>query len=279
MDRELFENTLKSFDLEEPTALNKVMTAPEAIQTLIHPGDFVHFGITHGIPYGLCNELLRSFDGTDPQFTLSTMGASSNVACLIHRHLVKKLITSYAGDIYPAPGPNRIFDEAWKAGLEIEPWTVLTLTQRLIAGALGLGFFPTNSLKGSSLAEDNAQQGLFAIIPNPFDKEKPQAVIPPLQPDVALVHGWMADATGNTVLPPPWSESPWGALASKKVIVSVEHIVAPEIIRHYNHLVKIPGTVVNAVCEIPFGCHPGGLSASGLTNCLLLPPMPKIMIL
>jgi len=41
---------------------------------------------------------------------------------------------------------------------------MLTLTQRLAAGAMGLPFFPTRSLAGSSLADNLADFTLLKIL-------------------------------------------------------------------------------------------------------------------
>ena len=55
--------------------------------------------------------------------------------------------------------------------------------------------------------------------------------IPALQPDVALLHAQCADADGNLQLFGLPGDSVEGALASRKVIATVEEIVPPEVIR------------------------------------------------
>jgi len=48
------------------------------------------------------------------------------------------------------------------------------------------------------------------------------------------------------------------------VLLTCEQIVPTEFIRRYSHLVKIPSSRVAAVCQVPFGAHPGGMSNQGV---------------
>ena len=47
-----------------------------------------------------------------------------------------------------------------------------------------------------------------------------------------------------------------GALASARIIVSVEEIVEASVIEASPNLTVIPGHRVTAVCEVPWGAHP-----------------------
>jgi acyl CoA:acetate/3-ketoacid CoA transferase beta subunit len=86
-----------------------------------------------------------------------------------------------------------------------------------------------------------------------------------LRPDITLVHGLAADRSGNVIMSYPLSVDAFGAWAAKEgVIVSVEHIVPADYIRQHSHLVRVPSYLVKAVCEVPFGAHPGGLPNCGL---------------
>jgi acyl CoA:acetate/3-ketoacid CoA transferase beta subunit len=95
----------------------------------------------------------------------------------------------------------------------------------------------------------------FAVVDSPFGQV---GLLAPYAPDIALVHAPMADRAGNVALSPPLLEGVWGVLAAKRgAIVTVERIV--DDIRPWAHLVKIPAHRVLALCEVPFGAHPGGL--------------------
>jgi len=123
---------------------------------------------------------------------------------------------------------------------------------------LGFPFIPTRSIIGSSMAEEN--KDLFTVMDDPFGSGRKIGLLSALQSDITFVHGLAADCYGNTILLPPLAENLWGAMGCKKgAIVSVEKIVSTEFIREHSASVRIPGYVVNCVCEEPFGAHPGGL--------------------
>ncbi len=80
--------------------------------------------------------------------------------------------------------------------------------------------------------------------------------VPPLKPDVTIVHAQRADREGNAQI--------WGllgcqkeaAFAAERVIVVVEELVDGDVIRRDPNRTVIPGIVVDAVVEEPFACHP-----------------------
>jgi acyl CoA:acetate/3-ketoacid CoA transferase beta subunit len=85
-----------------------------------------------------------------------------------------------------------------------------------------------------------------------------------LVPDVAIVHGWVADRAGNVIIGTPMNENLYGAMAARRgAVVTVERIVPTEFIRRHAHLVKLPGQYVRAVVEAPHGSHPGGMYGMG----------------
>ena len=166
------------------------------------------------------------------------------------------MLASYLGDSYPFPAPNPLIQKAFAGGkVKFEEWSMLTLTQRLVAGALGLPFFPTRSLAGSSLAENLDGYTLAA---DPFSGEE-IGLVRALRPDLSLVHGWLADPEGNTVLNMPLVGNAYGALAAREgAVVTVERVVSTAELARYREHVRIPAEAVRAVVEVPFGAHPSG---------------------
>jgi glutaconate CoA-transferase subunit A len=81
-------------------------------------------------------------------------------------------------------------------------------------------------------------------------------VVPPLKPDVSIVHAQRADVSGDAQI--------WGllgcqkeaAFAADRVIVVCEEIVEESVIRADPNRTVIPGLIVDAVVEEPFACHP-----------------------
>jgi glutaconate CoA-transferase subunit A len=80
--------------------------------------------------------------------------------------------------------------------------------------------------------------------------------VPALQPDVAIVHGQRADPEGNCHLWGILGEQREAAFAARRVILTVEDIVDPAVIRSDPNRTLIPGLVVTAVCHVPHCAHP-----------------------
>jgi acyl CoA:acetate/3-ketoacid CoA transferase alpha subunit/acyl CoA:acetate/3-ketoacid CoA transferase beta subunit len=239
----------------------KVVSLKHAIENSIEPGMTLHIGLEAGA--AAC-ELARQFWECRPDFTLiMNMIGGHHALGLIHGGLVKKLIFATCADIYPRPYPNAVIQRAFnEKSVELENWSMLSLTQSLMAGALNLPFTTTRSLIGSDLAKDN--QDTVAVVKDQFGSGEKIALIKSLNPDVSLVHGWVADPAGNTILSVPPREA-WAAKASKKgVIVTVEKVVSEDFIRKHSSLVKIPGSLVNAVCVVPNGAHPQSMNSQHL---------------
>ncbi|MDD5466575.1 MAG: hypothetical protein PHS96_02095 [Anaerolineales bacterium] len=247
--------------------MSKVMTLPEAVRQFVRPGMSLCFGGAWAFPNAALFEVIRQFAGRDPGFTLIlSTGNSTSAAPFLAAGLARGVISSFLGDGYPTPGPNPAIQRAINSGeVALENWTMLTLTLRLLAGALNLPYFPTRSILGSSLENDLGDQ--FRRAPDPFHPNETIGLVPALSPDLALAHGWAADPQGNVLLPVPLASNAFGALAAREgAIVTVEKIVSPEVIRAHSFMTRIPAHTVRAVCEAPFGAHPLGCLGLGLPD-------------
>ena len=241
---------------------DKVMDLKEAVRRFIRPGMHLHVGHTYLRSNAALYEICRQFWGKDPGFTLSALGSTANMVLLVYGGLVKKLITTFCGDSYPFPGPNPIYQRAYREGtLQIENWTVLTFPQRLLAGALGVEWLPTHSIMGSSMAEENRED--FWVTESP-DGER-VGMVRALRPDLTLIHAWAADKAGNVLLTPPYAENVHSLVAAKEgALVTVEKVVETGFLKRYSHFVKVPGYLVRGVCPAPMGVHPSGASNQGM---------------
>jgi acyl CoA:acetate/3-ketoacid CoA transferase alpha subunit/acyl CoA:acetate/3-ketoacid CoA transferase beta subunit len=241
--------------------VNKVVSLRQAIESSLKPGMKVHISLQAGA--ASC-ELARQFWGQRPEFTLiMNMIGGHHALSLVHGGLIKKLIFATCADIYPRPFPNPVIQRAFKnKTCELENWSMLSLTQALMAGALNLPFMPTRSVIGSSLEQDNRHA--VRVMEDVFGSGEKIGLIKSLCPDISIIHGWAADTMGNVILPGPPRDS-WAAKASRNgIIVCVEKIVEEDFIRQHSLLVKVPGNLVNAVCLTPFGSHPQNMSAQSL---------------
>ena len=253
--------------IAEAKGVGKVMSLSRAVRALVRPGMTVHLGVVHSMPYAASYEIARALCGSEAKLRVICQGALLNTLVLVHLGLVDRLITTYTGDVYPAPGPNPALQRALDGGaLECQDWSLLALSRRLMAAALGVPFFPAPSLAGTSMAADNA--GEYAEIQDPFEGWR-HAVVRPLAPDISIYHAWAADPEGNALFTGPHTESLWGAMAAREgALLTVERVVSPDEVRANAHLGLLPGRYVRAVCPAPFGAHPGGLSPHGYAGAV-----------
>jgi len=250
--------------IQENEGVDKVVSLKEAIKRNVRPGAKIHLGTTHCCPNAAILEITRQFYGQQPNFTLIMRGIRDTAIILIHARLVKKVITSFSGDVYPWYRANQTVQRAYASGeVEVEDWSILTLPLMLMAGALGVSCMPTTSIMGSSMENDNRDS--FKVIDDPFGSGKRIGLLKALNPDISIIHGLAADRVGNTILTPPYSEGLWGSKASTEgVIVTVEKLVSTDFIREHSHLVRLPGYMVNSVSLVPLGAHPGGMWNLGI---------------
>ncbi len=241
---------------------DKVMPLKEAIRKFIKPEMHIHIGHCYARPCAAIHELTRQFWGRDPQFTVSTLGFTGDMVIMFAGKLIKKAIATFYGDSYPMPGPNPIYQKAYREGfIEMENWTILSFSLRLLAGALGMDYIPVRSLFGTTMEKENAKEYMVVTTPQGGKVGLAKA----LTPDVTILHGWASDPAGNVVCAPPYAEGPTSARGAKMgAIVTVEKVVSPQFVNRYSHFVKVPSYLVLAVCPAPFGSHPAGMSSYGL---------------
>jgi acyl CoA:acetate/3-ketoacid CoA transferase alpha subunit/acyl CoA:acetate/3-ketoacid CoA transferase beta subunit len=268
MDSELRQFLNDKLAFPETIGTGKVMELSEAVRRFVKPGMILQNGAGMAYPMAAYYEIARQFWGKDPSFTLIAItGGAYNFALYIYGKLCRKIISGFNGDGYPFPSPNPILTRAMQEGtVDFEHWSYLTLTLRLMAGAMGVPALPTKSLCGSSMETDNKDS--FFRMPDPFGSGESLNFVKALHPDISLVHGWAADSEGNTLIAAPYSGNHYGPLAARQgVIVTVDKIVDADFIRRHSYMTRIPGYVVKAVCPVPMGAHPTGLHALGIPEC------------
>jgi glutaconate CoA-transferase subunit A len=233
--------------------MSKVATMQEAVRALVHDGDTVAIeGFTHLINFAAGHEIIRQ---RRRGLTLARMTPDVIYDQMIGAGVASKLIFSWMGN--PGVGNlhavRRRIEHADPEPLEIEEYSHFGMVSRYMAGAANLPFFPIRSYYESDIPKVNPK-----IVPmtSPYEDATEVYVVPALQPDVAIVSAQRADADGDTQI--------WGllgcqkevAFAAKRVIVVVEEIVEEATIRRDPNRTLIPGAIVDAVVEEPFGCHP-----------------------
>ncbi|MCG6908953.1 MAG: hypothetical protein LJE94_02380 [Deltaproteobacteria bacterium] len=264
--REILERRFLS-DLPE-CGQDKRTSLSEAIREHVRPGQKIYMAHTNSRPYALMHELIRQHWQKKSQFEIALLSFCDSCVALFVGGMMKKAVTTIAGDLWPSPSPNPFVNKAWRSGeVEIEHWSILSLYQRLLAGAMRLPFMATTSLVGSTMAEDNTAAGVYKEIDDPFGSGRKIGLVSAYRPDVSFLHVAACDRAGNAILTTPMGEGAVGAYAAREgVILSAEKIVSTEYLRQHNHLVKIPASIVEAVVELPMGSHPRGLTNVGVTE-------------
>ena len=227
----------------------KVTSLREAIASYVRDGQTLAIeGFTHLIGFAAAHEVIRQ---GRRGLTLARLTPDIVYDQMVAAGCATKLVFSWLGN--PGVGSLHAIRRAIEDGsLAIEEYSHHGMVARYAAGASRLPFFPLRSYDGSDLAAANP---LIRRVASPYDGEE-ISVVPPLNPDVTIIHAQRADADGNV--------QAWGivgvqreaALAATTVIAVVEELVDSSVVRDDPDRTLLPGTVVDAVCVEPFGAHP-----------------------
>jgi glutaconate CoA-transferase subunit A len=203
------------------------------------------------IPFAAGHEIIRQ-----RKRDLTLVGPISDMLFdqLIGAGCVKKIIAAWVGNVSAGLGHNyrRAHEQGIPRPIEIWDHSNFTISLALFAGGLGAPYIPTYSLLGSDLLKTNPS---FRETLSPFGGEK-VLLVPALQPDVAILHVQRSDADGNAHAWGNLGISEEAAMASQRVIIVAEEIVAKEIIVSDPNRVLAPSFKVCAVVNEPGGAHP-----------------------
>jgi glutaconate CoA-transferase subunit A len=229
--------------------MDKSVSLSHAVGEFVKNGDTIFIGgFGHCVPFALGHEILRK---KMQNLTICRSGTDILFDQMITAGVVKKVIFGYLGN--PGIGLSHAFRRAIKDGtIAYEEWTNFSMMLRLHAAQLGVPFLPSRILQigdipGASIQIEN--------IKCPFTGE-PLACIPALKPDVALIHAPLADKAGNVQFYGVDGDTVMGALASKRIIVSVEKFVETEEIARFPERTRLPAHRVSALVQVPWGAHP-----------------------
>lgn len=230
----------------------KVTSLHDAIAEFVHDGDSVAIeGFTHLIGFAAGHEIIRQ---RKRNLTLCRLTPDLIYDQMIAAGVCKKLVFSWAGN--PGVGPLYAVRRAVELGepspIELEEYSHFGMVARFAAGAARLPFYPLKSYSGSDLPRANPR---IKKIKSPYGEEEVY-VVPPLTPDVAIIHAQRADENGNTQIWGLMGVQKEAAFAARHVIVTVEELVGEQVIRADPNRTVIPGLIVDAVVVEPFGAHP-----------------------
>lgn len=235
--------------MEHLAVPEKLTTLNDAVTRCIRPGDTVFVGgFGHLVPFAAAHEILRQ---KIDRLTLARSGADILFDQMIAAGAVTKVIFGYIGN--PGVGLAHAFRRAAKEGLvEIEEWTNFSMMLRLHAARMGVPFIPSRIMQIGD--QPSGGRGLKTIV-CPYTGDE-LAAIPALVPDVALIHAQRADAAGNIQIWGVDGDTVEGALASNRIIATVEEIVPSSVIAESPERTRIPADRITALAEVPWGAHP-----------------------
>jgi len=223
----------------------------EAVAALVHDGDSVAIeGFTHLICFAAGHEIIRQ---GRRELTLIRLTPDVIYDQMIAAGTARKLVFGWLGN--PGVGSLhaiRRVTEGDAPSLEIEEYSHFGMVGRYTAGATGMPFYPLRSYEGTDMPVANPS---IRPVRSPFGDLTVYAV-PPLNPDVTIVHAQRADAAGDTQTWGLVGSQKEAAFAAKHVIVVVEELVDESVIRADPNRTVIPGRIVDAVVVEPFGAHP-----------------------
>ena len=230
--------------------VTKLLPLSEAIDRFVPDDGSIALGLAQEtlIPFAAGHELIRQ-----NKKRLTLIGPISDILFdqIIGAGCVRRIRAAWVGNVITGSCYN--FRRGVENGtLEMEAHSNLTLAMALRAGAMGVSFMPARTALGSDLFKTNASLKTMTC---PFSGDILTAV-GAIKPDVAIVHLQRADKFGNA--------HAWGnlgltrdaCLASRRIIITAEDIVEPDVISRDPNRVITPGFRVSAVVHAPWGGHP-----------------------
>jgi len=230
--------------------VSKLLSLSEAINRFVPDGSSIALGLAQEtlIPFAAGHELIRQ-----NKKHLTLIGPISDILFdqIIGAGCVRKIRAAWVGNVITGSSYN--FRRGVENGtLEMEDHSNLTVAMALRAGAMGVSFMPARTALGSDLFKTNTSLKTMTC---PFSGDTLNAVRA-INPDVAIVHLQRADKFGNA--------HAWGnlgltrdaCLASRRIIITAEDIVEPDVISRDPNRVITPGFRVSAVVHAPWGGHP-----------------------
>ncbi len=231
--------------------VDKRMGVVEAVARFVHDGNFIASGgfghvrvsmaaIYEIIRQGRCHLILAGKTAVHDADLLIAAGCVDRVeVAYSFGHELRGL--SPASRRMVEGGHCQVIAELSNAGYQ---W-------RFLAAAMGVPFIPARNLLGT----DTLKYSSAKVVADPWSG-KPICLLPACYPDVAIIHVTRCDPYGNAQIDGTLIEDFELARAARRLILTTEEIVSTEEIRDAPWRTCIPFYLVDAVVEVPYGCHP-----------------------
>jgi glutaconate CoA-transferase, subunit A len=226
----------------------KVFSLEDAVSRLIPDGSSVVMGtaLESLIPFAAGHELIRQ-----RRMDLELIGPISDMLFdqLIGAGCVRRITAAWVGNVSAGLAHNyrRAVEQGIPRALELEEHSNFSVGLGLLAAAMGLPYLPTRTLLGSDLARGNPH-----ITPGGPGLHHVQAI----EPDVAILHVQRADADGHAHCWGNLGITYQAGMAARRVILTAEEIVEPDVILSDPNRILLPPHRVSAVVHAPGGAYP-----------------------
>jgi glutaconate CoA-transferase subunit A len=236
---------------EVDRAMKKLISMRRAIAEHVPDGASVAMGLQmeQMIPFSAGHEIIRQ-----KKKNLRLIGPISDILFdqIVGAGCVKDVVAAWVGNVMMGSAYN------FRRAVENEEIRVFNMTNFSIAlglqaGAMGVPFLPARTAMGSDVPKGNH---FYYQIISPFEPKETLLAVRAIVPDVTIVHVQRADEEGNAHCWGNFGVMIEAVRAAKRVIAVAEEIVPAEIISSDPNRTVIPGFLVSALVESPFGAHP-----------------------
>jgi len=205
----------------------------------------------HNHPMGIIREIVKE-NRRNLKILPTPPGGSIDADLLIGCGCAASVVASYIGAEWLEPIMPNYRRKVEEGELEVLEYDEHTIICGLRASAEKLPCGITRAGLGTDLLKVNPHLKIFN---NPVTGQ-PLVAVPPIEPDVAIIHAQRSDPYGNVQHAGSVFMDLLLAAASKKVIVSVDEVVPLELTRHDPFKTTLPCHLVTAVVHMPYGAHP-----------------------
>ena len=242
------------FFMQKPrTMANKLMSVAEAVNKFVHDGDYLASGGFGGvrIASSILHEIVRQ---GKKHLGLSGHTATHDFQILTAGKCFDRCDVAYIVGLEMRGLSINARRYMESGAVKMTEWSNATLAWRYKAASMGVPFLPARVVLGTEVLKYSAAKEINC----PFTGQKLLAV-PALYPDVGIIHVHRADIYGNCQLDGITIADYDVGRASKRVIITTEHLVETDEIRKEPLKTLLPFWLVDAVCHVPYGSYPGNM--------------------
>ncbi|MFP9192681.1 CoA transferase subunit A [Natronosalvus vescus] len=238
---------------DDPSGREKVTDLETAIADSVHDGASVAFGGMGGRdPEAAAREIVRQ---EKSGLTVLDDARTTLLDIMVGAGCVDEYVGSWVGTSLISQGHNirNAVENDVPHHLQMRDVSNFGSSLMFLAGAMDVPFVPTRSMLGTDIPEHN---DALEIIDDPFGSGDKLTLVPAERPDVAIIHVQRCDPLGNAQIHGNVVNDHLKARAAEHTVITCEEIVSTDEIRESPELTRIPFYTVDAVAEVPFGCHP-----------------------